>query len=166
MDKARFVMQGKPLLAYVMASLALAHTRFIVSNRDYPEFGVPVYPDVFGVSPLAGVLTALEVATSPWVAVAACDMPGLTSAYWQLLAARRKPGTQVVFALNKQAQPEPLAAFYHASAASQVRKALEQKQYALRALLTELECCVVPWGDVVGVGEDVFLNVNYVQDIG
>ena len=85
-DKALFLYRGKPLLLWVLESLGGAAERFLVANRPYEGFGVPVYPDLLpGADSLSGLHSALVHARFPWVAVAATDLPFLTRAYWDFL---------------------------------------------------------------------------------
>jgi molybdenum cofactor guanylyltransferase len=65
-DKALFPYRGKPLLQWVLESLQGAQERFVVANRPYEGFGVPVYPDLLpGADSLSGLHSALSHARHP-----------------------------------------------------------------------------------------------------
>lgn len=156
-DKARFVYRGQPLLAHVLASLAEAAERFIVARTDYPEFGVPTVRDRYPLaSPLSGVCTALQVARCEWVAVAACDLPYLTAAYWRALLARCGAAEAVM--VVRAGRLEPLAALYRRSALAEAERQLAQ-QAALQQLAACLRTELVPW-EALGLPEATLRNIN------
>jgi len=165
-DKARFVWRGKPLLAHVLAGLAEAPERFVIAGRDYSEFGVPVYPDVIpGGDSLSGIHSALHHATFDWVAVAACDLPNLSTDYWRFLL-ERAAGSSAVVALGPSGWIEPLAALYHKSLEPLAEVQLKDGDYYLRRFVDLAEAVIVPWEELKSrFGEDLFLNANRVEDL-
>jgi molybdopterin-guanine dinucleotide biosynthesis protein A len=165
-DKARYPYRGKPLMTWVLDSLQGASERFIVANRPYPEFGLPCYADLRpGAGSLSGLHSALVHAECAWLALAACDLPFLTPAYWQRLSEVR--GTApVVVAQNAEGGLEPLAAFYHRSLLPLVEGQLEAGEFALHRLYTLAEARVVPWHELeMLVPHEVFLNANRLEDL-
>ena len=160
-DKARYLLDGRPLLARVLDSLAEAGERFVVAGRPYPEFGVPVHPDLIpGGGPLSGLHAALSLARHPLVAVAACDLPYLTPGYWRLLIAELG-GAAAVAALGPGGEPEPLAAVYTQRALPLVEERLRRGGYSLRRLLGELGARLIPYERVSGeLGPGVLTNLN------
>ncbi|MGQ9426531.1 molybdenum cofactor guanylyltransferase [Gilvimarinus sp. F26214L] len=77
-DKGLLSLGGRPLVERVLASVPAEQSRLIVANRnldDYRRFGTPVYtdpwPDQRG--PLAGILTAIRAAKTPWVQILPCE---------------------------------------------------------------------------------------------
>ncbi len=160
-DKALHVYRGKPLLQWVLDSLAGAGERLVIAERDYPDFGVPVRPDLIsGGSSLSGLHAALSYARHDWVALAACDMPFLTPAYWEQLWARRGAAPLVV-ATNQAGGPEPLAALYHRALLPLVTQKLGQGDLRMSALASQAGASVVSWRDLAPhVDARLFLNVN------
>ncbi|GHD61839.1 molybdenum cofactor guanylyltransferase MobA [Jeongeupia chitinilytica] len=87
-DKGLLPLQGRPLVAWVLAALA-AQTRpveavMISANRNpdaYGNFGVPVLPDATPerLGPLAGIHAALDHADADALLVLPCDVPVLTA---------------------------------------------------------------------------------------
>jgi molybdopterin-guanine dinucleotide biosynthesis protein A len=78
-DKAIKPFLGRPLIQRVIDRLTpIADEILVTTNRpdDYAFLGLRLAPDlVAGRGALGGLYTALAAATSPLVAVAACDMP-------------------------------------------------------------------------------------------
>jgi molybdopterin-guanine dinucleotide biosynthesis protein A len=134
-DKAMAPYHGRPLAAWVLASLIEAEERFVVANRRYPLLGVPSLPDrVGGAGPLAGIHAALLHARCEWLAVAACDLPALTPAFWRLLRARAW-GCDAVAVAGAGGRLEPLAALYHRRLLPEVEARLARGDHALQRLL-------------------------------
>ncbi|KGQ21769.1 molybdenum cofactor guanylyltransferase [Thermus filiformis] len=166
-DKALYVYRGKPLMAWVLESLGGAEERFIVANRPY-AFGVPVYPDLLpGADSLSGLHTALVHAQNPWVAVAACDLPFLSRAYWDFLygLALASP-YPVVVPWNPEGHLEPLMAFYHKDALPQVERQIRSGDFLLRRVMEALGATYVPAEEVVArFGREVYLNANRKEEL-
>lgn len=155
-------MDGKPLLARVLASLTAASERFIVANGDYGDFGVPVHVDSFpGHGPLSGVHTALDRAREDWVAVAACDLPYLTPAYWSTLA-RHRDGVQTVV-VQREGRLEPLAALYHRSLAVEAARRLQRGDHALYRFVKNSSARILDW-KALDLPPETLTNLNTPPD--
>jgi len=165
-DKARFVWRGKPLLGHVLDSLSEADESFVVANRPYPGFGVPVYPDVIpGGDSLSGIHAALFHARNRAVAVAACDLPNLTPGYWAFLLERLEDAPAVV-AMGPEDWPEPLAAVYTKALLPLAERLLKSGDYFIRRLLDEGGARYLPWREVRDrFGSSIFANVNRPEDL-
>jgi molybdopterin-guanine dinucleotide biosynthesis protein A len=167
-DKARYPYRGKPLMAWVLESLAGASERFIVANRPYPEFALPCYADLRpGAGSLSGLHSALVHARCEWLALAACDLPFLTPAYWQHLAAARGEAP-IVVAQNAEGALEPLAAFYHRSLLPLVEQHLDGSDFALHRLIARVSAEVIAWQALMetdGISDRLFLNANRLEDL-
>lgn len=118
---------GKPLIAHVIARLEPMVDDFVLSvGRDadhYEQFGYPVVADDDpGQGPLAGIVSALAVAHTPWILTTPADTPFLPSNLVAALApACARHGAAVVSAgghrqnlsmLLDQPQAAALAEFY------------------------------------------------------
>ena len=160
-DKALHVYRGKPLAQWVLESLEGADERFIIASRDYPDLEAPVRPDLIsGGSSLGGLHAALSYARCDWVALAACDMPFLTPAYWSQLWARRG-AAPLVIATNQAGEPEPLAALYHRALLPLVTQKLERGDLKMNTLALQAGAPLVSWRDLAPhVDARLFLNVN------
>lgn len=93
-DKGLLPYRGQPLVSHALAALGeVAGTRLINANRNldaYAALGFPVVPDAsenFD-GPLAGLLSAMRAATTPYVLTVPCDTPLLTGALLQRLIVR------------------------------------------------------------------------------
>ncbi|HGY10544.1 MAG TPA: molybdenum cofactor guanylyltransferase [Oceanithermus profundus] len=167
-DKARFVWRGRPLAEHVLASLARAGERFLVANRPYPEFGVPVHADVIpGGDSLSGLHSALVHARFDWVAVAACDLPYLSPEYWAFMSrAAGRTHARAVVAEGPTGWIEPLAAFYRKDLEPAARTQLEAGDLFLKHLVEAAEAEIVPWSELAPrFGARLFLNANRLEDL-
>lgn len=164
-DKARFIYQGKPLLAHVLASLSAAAERFIVANEPYPEFGVPVVADLIrGGDSLSGLHSALSHARYDWIALAACDLPYLTPAYWVLLLQCRDLWPIVM--VRGQQGVEPLAALYHKRLLPLVTEQLQRGDFAMRRLPELAGARFVDASEVLArCGAQVLTNANHPEEL-
>jgi len=167
-DKARYAWRGRPLAAYVLESLHEADERFIVAGRPYPEFGVPVFGDALpGADSLSGLHSALLHARHDWVAVAACDLPQLTPAYWAYMFARaRATEGLAVVAEGPTGWIEPLAAFYRKDLEPMAREQIARGDLFLKHLVEAARAEIVPWEELaVRFGVGLFLNANRIEDL-
>ena len=167
-DKARYVWRGRPLAAYVLESLRDAGERFIVAGRPYPEFGVPVFGDVVpGADSLSGLHSALVHARHDWVAVAACDLPQLTPAYWSYMFARARATKELaVVAEGPTGWIEPLAAFYRKDLEPVAREQIARGDLFLKHLVEAAQASIVPWSELASrFGSGIFLNANRIEDL-
>jgi molybdopterin-guanine dinucleotide biosynthesis protein A len=89
-DKALMPFLGQPLIVRQLTRLRSAADQFIViTNRpeDYAFLNLPLFSDLLpGTGLLGGLYTALRTASTPLLAVVACDMPFLQP---DLIAAQR-----------------------------------------------------------------------------
>ncbi len=81
LDKGLQLLQGRPLVAYVLERLEKqVETILISANRNisrYQVYGYPVFPDSIAgyPGPLAGFLTGLQHCKTPYLATVPCDTP-------------------------------------------------------------------------------------------
>ncbi len=152
-------------MAWALDSLEGASERFIIANRDYPEFDVPVYPDRLpGGGSLSGLHAALHHTQETWVALAACDMPFLTSEYWAYLSQYRG-NAPIVIGKGPGNAFQPLAALYHRSLLTKVEHNLLAERLSLHRLAREEGAVTVPWRALSPLGKDLFLNANRKDDL-
>ena len=82
-DKGLVELEGRPLVAHVLARLAPQVGALLINanqNRErYAAFGHPVVPDEVGgfAGPLAGLHAGMTHAATPYVATVPCDSPFL-----------------------------------------------------------------------------------------
>lgn len=97
-DKGLVELDGRPMIAYVLAALqAQAGCILISANRNldrYRELGHPVLPDPGPgfAGPLAGMAALMAATQAPWLLVVPCDSPAvpldLGPRLWQAAQAR------------------------------------------------------------------------------
>lgn len=165
-DKARFTYEGQPLLAWVLESLESSPDCFIVSNSDYSDFKIPTYPDLHaGGDSLSGLHSALHHAQHDWVAVAACDQPFLTKAFWEYLLEQTHPAIRAVVASSEDFL-EPLGALYHKSLEAKVLLRLRGENLRMQSLLREIPHIALDKGELEHrFGTRLFLNANRLEDL-
>ena len=104
-DKGLVPINGRPMVSYVIEALQpQVKTLLLNANRShdsYREFGLPVIadadPDFRG--PLAGFVSGMRAAETPYIAVAPCDSPLLCGAMVQrLYSALEKDGSRIAVA--------------------------------------------------------------------
>ena len=164
-DKALHVWRGETLLEHALDSLDGCSERFVVGG-DYALEGIMVYPDLEPyLGSLHGVARALEVARLDRVAVTACDMPNLSSAYWDWLVSLMP--CDVLIPRSAGGDLEPLAAVYSKACLPFVQDSLERGDLKMTGWWdASLSVTVIDWPSVKGrFGEDVFLNANTPADL-
>lgn len=93
------------------------HWSFIIANepQGYERFQVPVVGDmVTGRGAPGGVVTALAFSPTPWVLVAACDMPWLNACLVAALTAAWSEDVDAV-CFSRDARLEPLFGLYRSA---------------------------------------------------
>ena len=138
---ARF--DGEPLIAWPIAAAVAADLEVVIIAKaatPLPQLRAPVWhePDE-PVHPLLGVVTALERAGRPVLAIA-CDMPFLTSD----LLARLAAGPEAAVEVDGRLAPFP--ARYEPAALPALRAALA-REAPVRQTLAELAPVTIAIGD-------------------
>ena len=167
-DKANLQLGERSLLQSVAAILQPLFEEVIVSVRETrPEISLPqVFDDARYYGPLAGLAAGLKRAHSPWLFVVACDMPFISPAVINDLAARRLSVEAVV--PRVQGYPQPLAAFYSASCLTVVENCLAGSgKHSLRALLEKLQVRYVDETDLKMADPQLrsFFDLDTPQDV-
>jgi molybdopterin-guanine dinucleotide biosynthesis protein A len=133
-DKARALLLGKPLLAWVVEAVREVVDEVVVVRRSeqaLPDVGdVALVEDLFPeTGPLGGLYTGLQATLAPRAVVVACDMPLLQPALLSELL-RLGEGHEIV-APVADGMPQPLCAVYGVSSAEALRKAIDAEEYRL-----------------------------------
>ena len=169
-DKASLVVGGARIVERQLAALAtVADDVRIVANdaARYAGLGVPVVPDaVSGAGPLGGLYTALIDARHDWVLVLACDLPFVTAALLERLAAESRAAEGIDAVVPRSTKGlEPLCAAYRRSCAIRVKARLERGDLAVTALLTDLHVRELGHAALAPFDEGtLFENVNTPHD--
>jgi molybdopterin-guanine dinucleotide biosynthesis protein A len=139
-DKARAVVRGEPLVVGVARHMegVFDQPATVVSapGRDYGDLGLPTifdeYPDC---GPMSGVHRALMDTATDWIAVAACDLVGLTDELWPPLVQHR--GSGLAIAYFRMGYWQPVLALYHVSLIGELVNRLDSHQLSMQPLLND-----------------------------
>ncbi len=89
-NKAFIEIEGAPMIEHVLRALAACCAEVLIVTKDpaaYAHLRVRVVTDERSIqAPLVGLCSGLRDARTPWVFVAACDLPFLSSEAVRLLA--------------------------------------------------------------------------------
>ncbi len=165
-DKASLVLQGKTLLEHVTATMQAVFPKVIVSVRQ-PRAGVElpqVCDEVTASGPLGGLAAGLAQAGTPWVFAVACDMPFITPALVEGLAALRGQHQAVVPVVDGHLQP--LAAFYATNALAALRASLASDDKSFRGALQKLDVRYVSEAELLEMDPQLrsFFDLDTPQD--
>jgi molybdopterin-guanine dinucleotide biosynthesis protein A len=151
--KTLAVLGGRPLMARPLAAAAAAGLDAVVvakADTPLPALEVPVWVEpALPRHPLLGLVTALERADGPVVAVA-CDQPWVPAALLAALAAA--PADAVAVAVRVAGALEPLPARYDRGALPGLRAALA-RQGSLRGVLAALGAVALDDAAVRALGD-------------
>jgi molybdopterin-guanine dinucleotide biosynthesis protein A len=116
--------------------------------------GRPVVADLHaGIGPLGGIEAALAASQTPWILVAACDMPALTADFLQELirAAKAQPDADAILPIPPGGPPNPLCGLYHQRILPRLREAIASGDYKVTRALngTELRLLPVESGEAI-----------------
>jgi molybdenum cofactor guanylyltransferase len=168
--KALLVKNGRPLLAHTLDLYArLFPGALVIANESgvYGRFGAPVASDpIPDRGAPGGLFAALSASTTPWLFLAACDMPALDARVIESLA-RRRDGVQAVVA-TLEGRPEPLHAFWASAARPALEKLLRDGEPSFRDLLAAIPHARVPLEELEREAPGAaasFANVNTPDDL-
>ncbi len=142
--KALLEIGGEPMVVRTvrLAEQVVGSVAVVGGSREPQRFGLQVIEDDLpGGGPLGGIATALRVSHAPWNLILACDLPYLTRAWLEFLAARAlRSAADVILPVNAQGA-EPLSAVYHkrgeAAIGAAVRRGVRKVTDGLKDLRVE-----------------------------
>ncbi len=165
--KGLLTLRGRPVLDHLLDRLAWPGPTLLVTapGRERPpswdRFDAEAVDAVPDQGPLRGVLTAVEAATTPVVAVATVDMPNVTRDQFEWLAGQLADHLGVMTARAGRVEPFPL--LVRTTAAEAVRDRLAGRRRSVHGL-AELAGFVVrpapPDWDAT-----VWVNLNTPEDV-
>jgi len=169
-NKALAELGGARLIEYPARVLTeLFRHRLLVTNRPelYTFLDWPTIPDLNpGGGPLAGIEAALTSAPTPFIFVAACDMPHLDRALIAHLCTLA-PGYDAVIPVTEKGW-EPLHGVYGRSALPAIAAALAGGVSKLQVVLSQLKVREAGEAEMLAVSTDAwrsFCNINTVADL-
>ena len=169
-DKASLLVGGRRIIDRQLEAVAPFSADVRIVSHDaarYADLGIPVIADaVAGGGPLGGVYTALIDARGDRVLVLACDLPFVSAALVERLAAESEAAEEIDAVVPRTARGlEPLCAVYRTRCAAEARARLARGDLRMTAFVAalhrrELDASVVAGQD----GGTVFENVNTPHD--
>lgn len=166
LDKGLVELDGKPLVAHVLARLAPQVGALLISaNRNldrYAALGAPVVtdPPEHGpfAGPLAGIRAALAALRTPWLAVVACDTPNLPLDLVERLAAGLDGARASVAAAG--GRTHALCCLLHSALRASLDEALARGERRVAAWLAGVGARTVEFADA-----EAFVNCNAAADL-
>ena len=161
-DKGLVELDGRPLVAHVLARLAPQVGALIINaNRNadrYAALGYPVVADAIGgfAGPLAGLHAGLTAAATPFVATSPCDSPFLPADLVARLAAAFDERQIDIAVARTYAQPHPVFALVRRAVLSHLARFLADGGRKIDAWYASLPIAEVAFDDEA----DAFRNIN------
>lgn len=169
-NKAFLKLGRQTLLSKIASELKKVFTTVFLVGSDpepYRSLGLPVVTDLFPHrGPLAGIHAALVYAQTPYIFVAACDLPFLRARLAAYLAAQA-PGWDIVVP-RIDGFSEPLCAVYGRNCLPASEEALRKEQPKLTAFFPAVRVKYIEREELQRITnvELAFLNLNTPKDIG
>lgn len=164
-DKGWALLQGRPLVAHVAQRLApQVHTLLVSANRNLEAYRAiaPVVTDPGDLEPyagpLAGILAALRIASTPWVAVVPCDTPNVPTDLVRRLAEGLDSAAAAYAATD--GEDHPLACLLAAALRTDLEDALRAGTRRAGQWLRQVGARAVRFGD-----RAAFANLNAPTDL-
>jgi molybdenum cofactor guanylyltransferase len=127
--KALLEIGGEPMVVRTvrLAERVVGSAAVVGGSREQQKLGLRVIEDDLpGRGPLGGIATALRVSDAPWNLILACDLPYLTRAWLEFLAARALASDADVILPVNALGAEPLSAMYHKRGEAAIGAALKR----------------------------------------
>lgn len=171
-DKAGLHFAGETLLPTLVARLQTCCERVVVVRREDQELpdlppGVDVVQDLLpNLGPLGGLLTGLAVAPTPYVFLAACDLPLLDPSLVRWLGSHPAREADVILPM-RDGHAEPTHAIYGARCLGAIKQAVLSGELGMGTWLGAVRVERVDEAQWRAVDPDgrSFLNVNTPDDL-
>ncbi|MBI3575217.1 MAG: molybdenum cofactor guanylyltransferase [Gammaproteobacteria bacterium] len=166
-DKGLALLAGRPLVEYAIAALTPQVGDLCISaNRNlerYAAYGYRVIPDgVAGYAgPLAGLLSAMDIASTPFVLCVPCDAPAVPADLGARLHAALVREHAVLAVAHDGVRLQPLFAMLHRALAPTLRAYLEEGGRAAGRFMRTQAAAIVDFSDRA----QAFVNVNTPGDL-
>lgn len=175
-EKALIVLNGKPLITYVVRSLEKAVDNIIISVRDkaQEELLIHVLPgytyvhDAYeNTGPLSGILSGLTVCKDEYCFIAACDMPFINENAVKMLF-KRSENHDAAIPRWEDGSLEPLHAVYKCKPMIfETKKAIRNAEKVILAPVHRMRVNYVEIEDIrkIDPGLRTFININTPEDL-
>jgi len=164
-DKAGLELGG---ISFFERILTVFHSLFpnVLIAGDRPDLAapdLPCFPDLYPGSALGGLHTGLLAAETPYIFVAACDMPCPDPELIRAIVARRS-GYDVVVP-RTPAGLEPLFALYGKACLEAMQGLLEAKNYRIYDFYPDVRVRYLEPEELPSAWERALVNVNTPEDL-
>lgn len=165
-DKGLVRLHGRPLVEHVIERLAPQVGRFVISaNRNgdvYADYGFPVVADIVSGyrGPLAGMLSVLHAAATPFVLCVPCDAPVLPADLAARLATGLIEARADACVVSCDGRMQPVFALLRCTLAGHLQEYLRRGGCAVGAWLQQEGAVLVDFSDAIAA----FANVNTEED--
>lgn len=166
-DKATLRFADKTLLQTVITTMQQLFPVTYISVRELrAEISLPQVCDTqTNGGPLTGLVTTLSTIHTPWSFVVGCDMPFVSPALVEQLAAHRAHYQAVVPIVHGQAQP--LASFFSTGCIPMMRASLALGNKSLLGVIRNLDVCYLDESQLQRADPQLrsFFDVDTPQDL-
>lgn len=165
-DKALQLLQGRPLLDWVLEAVAPQSDEVLVSANGnlaaYARYGCRVVPDQLAgyAGPLAGLQAALMLAQGEWLASVPCDVPFLPHDSIERLHAACCAQSATAAVAVAGGRNQPAIALYRRSMLPQLNAYLAAGGRKVAAWQDSLPPLAVPFAEAAA-----FVNINSAQQL-
>lgn len=164
-DKATLEIGGKPLIEGIIELFGRLFPKTLIAG-DRPDLArpnLPAYADTYPGSALGGLHTGLVHAETPYIFVAACDMPFVDEGVIRALLERRG-GYDVILPGTPEGL-EPLIACYGQDCLPVIRRQLQTGNFRILDIYPELRMRVVGPGELPDNWRSALTNINTPTDL-
>jgi len=165
-DKGLAEFSGRPMVEWVMEGLQGQVAEVIVnanrSRREYEALGMRVVADEFEnfQGPLAGMASAMNVVTTPWMLTVPCDSPFVPEDLVARFCAAVTGDAPVVLTAHDGKRLQPVFNLMHVSLRTSVEAFLESGERKIDRWFATVNHATVDFSDA----PDTFVNINTIQD--
>lgn len=166
-DKGLLRWRDRPLASYALAALeGVAETRLINANRnheDYAALGFPVVTDAnenFD-GPLAGLLSAMRAAATPYVMTLPCDVPLFNAPLLRRLAVHLAAADAAVAVARDSERLQPLLMLVETRLADDLQAWLDAGERKVELWIRRHRWVAVDFSDA----PQALTNINTLDDL-
>jgi molybdenum cofactor guanylyltransferase len=166
-DKGLLALAGQPLVVYLIDALQPQVGALLINaNRNrtaYQALGWPVVNDQMGkfFGPLAGMLSALKVANTPYVLSVPCDSPLLVRDYAQRMYRTLLNQSAELSVAHDGKRLQPVFALLSTSLCKSLQDYLEAGERKIDRWFTQHRMAVVDFSDA----PSMFRNINNPEEL-
>ncbi len=169
-NKAFIELHGRPVIDPIISLFQEVFPRVFIVAHDpvaYLPWNADLVTDLFSArSSLTGIHTGLFYADTPYIFVAACDIPFVRRSVLDLVLSEAEPGLDAVMPETPSGL-EPLFALYSRQTLNVVQRHIRQEKFKIRRVFENLRVKIIPASKVLAADPnlDTFFNINTPADL-